>query len=219
MNFDKTARALATLDLSTEHSQLAVIDQETADTEAAYDRGQAKAADLGRDLAHILDARRNGETEAAALRAGVDIAAIVKTPDTIRGGREALLAGLRTLNADLDRLGKDRQAVRDRVALKLAEAFNGALVELDKESRNLAARLAQIFADAEAIRAASSSMAAIRLSTALRDVVDEAAVSNLISRGKPWPASPELADLLTQHKDAVSLAAGALHLQHRTMRM
>ena len=219
MNFDKTARALAALDLSAEQARLAAIAQETADTEAAYDRGQTKAAELTRDLNHVLDARRDGESEAAALRADTDIAAIAKTPDTIRGEREAVLAGMRTLNADLERLGKDRQAVRDEAKGKLAAAFDGAVVTLDEEARILMARVAEIFADIESIRAASSSLDATRLSGELRDVVDEAAVSNLIGRSKPIPASSDLADLLTHYKAIILAAGGSVHLQHRTPRM
>ena len=100
-----------------------------------------------------------------------------------------------------------------------AATCDGAILALDEEARNLMARVAEIFADVESIRAASSSLNATRLSGELRDVVDEAAVSNLIGRSKPIPASPDLADLLTHHKDMILAAGGSVHLQHRTSRM
>ena len=219
MNYEKSIRALAALDLSTEQARLATIAQDVAATGQAYDAGQAKAAQLARDLSNVRDARRDGEREADALRAGIDIATIAKTPESIRGEREAVLAGMRTLNADLEQLGKDRQSVRDEVCSKLSAVFEADIAEMEEEARTLAARLALIFADAETIRAASNSLAAVNLITALRDVVDEAAVGHLLPRGQRVAASPKLVELLHQYRTAVTAAGGTVHAQHRTAHM
>lgn len=219
MTIAKTAQALSMLDLSPEMDRLSDIEAERKEVAAACERGRAKTMELSQQLAEIRDNRRDGEAEAQALRDGEDIAVIAKTEESIRGEREAVQAGMRALSADLDGLAKERQAVRDRAKERLAPAFNGLLADMDTEARQLAARLAQIFADAETIRAASGNSAATRLASALRLVVDEAACADLIGRSKAIAASRSLADLLNSHAGVIKTAGGALHMQHRTPRL
>jgi chromosome segregation ATPase len=219
MNLSKTAHTLASINFQLETDRLDAIAHDIAETEAAYDRGRHKTMELSQQLAAIRDNRRDGEAEAEALRAGEDIATIAKTEESIRGEREAVQSGMRALNGDLEQLSKDRQEVRDQAKAKLAPVFDGLVAELDEEARQLATRLAQIYSDAETIRAASGNQGATRLSTALRDVVDECACSNLIGRSKPVPASKPVADMLTGHGDIIKIAGGSLHLQHRTPRL
>lgn len=219
MSISNTERALAALNLSGEADRLTAIDRERKETAAAVDRGKQKTMSLSQELAHIRDNRGDGEVEAEALRAGEDVATIAKTEETIRGEREAVQAGMRKLGADIEQLAREKSAVHDQAKAKLAKTFDSLLAEMDEEARQLASRLTQLWADAMAIRGASGNAAATKLSTALHNVVDEAACSNMIGRSKPVPASQPLVDLLTSHADKIKIAGGGLHLQHRTPRL
>ena len=211
-------KALTSVDLSDLAEKQAENERHIAAIDDAVERGRDKAMELSQALANLKDPQRDGRAAADALMDDGDIAAVAATEDKIRGQREAIQAGLRTLAADAEQLRHERTNLQQQAIGRLSAAVEELAEKLRADAEELAGRLAQVFVEVKTLEDATKSSKAIQLGSALDYALNGLAAGRLISR-QHLNAPPEMMAVLQKHIGAVRVAGTRIFGRHSSTMM
>lgn len=211
-------KALASVDLTDLVEKQAENERRIAAIDDAVERGRRKSMELSQALANLRDVRHDGRAAADALMDDGDIAAVAATEDKIRGEREAIQAGLRTLAADAEQLRHERTNLQQEARGRLSAAVEKLADDMRAEAEECAGRLARIFAEIKTLEDATKANKAIQLGSALDYGLNGLAAGRLIPRDH-LHTSPDMLAVLQKHIDALRVADTRIIGRHKSTMM
>jgi hypothetical protein len=165
---DATARALASLDVSTENAQVAALQAEIDRNNEAVDVAERRCREIGTALAGgghpdapaVADALVGG---AAAMEAAI----VGPGEEVMRLERESLRAGIGELNRRTEQARQEIDTIRDCARQRASECIQPLVDVIDEGMRMAAALLLEGFAAVSAINDATRGHARSRLAAEL----------------------------------------------------
>lgn len=160
---------LAALDLSDEQAALDDLKLQAAELTAARERGHARMLEIAREIEALKAGRGDGEAAAEALLAGDNVALAAPQQQALEQERASIKAGMANLAERERDISHRRAGIIDIVQSKSAAVFEDHVIAMAERAKQLAAELATIYADANAIGHSAANARAIRLSASLHD--------------------------------------------------
>jgi len=169
INYSDSARALEQLDLSSEFADIERLASEERRIEEAREAGREKIQALAAQKAQLKSSGPDGLSVADALLAGSETPVV--HPELVDREIEAIRAGLHELGKQADALRAEHSRSQGQAASRLAQAVASTIEPARRRIADAAAILAEEFAAAKAISAATRSSNHAALARGLEEAV------------------------------------------------
>lgn len=212
----KVSAALRAIDVDAFSNRRAAVDAEIAKVRTARQEGVDQRAEVLRELARRREKKMSGAAAADALLEGGDVMEALESDETLAERRDALTAALDELSVREDRLtAVDRRSIFDDLTKLISPAVAPLAEALRERARAAVNELLAVHADAQALREATHSGAAMALAVDIRggdpaSIVERLAIHFRCTMPEKVAPSPEIVGLLNQHADLIRMAEGRM---------
>lgn len=182
-------------DLAAAYASATRLAAEAAEIDAALDRARRQLSTIEAKLRDVRADGPDGERAAAALLAGEDVTADDADLARLDLEREAVRSGIAALNRRKIDVDQARGQAEAELRTALGGSVNDIALEVRARAAEALAKLAQAFADAEALHAATRNLHCLELVTHLRGPLFRLAVERLCDRTELRPSADVVAAL------------------------
>lgn len=182
-------------DIEAAHAAVRRLAAESAEIGDALDRGRRQ---LQTTIAKLRDLATNGpdgDQAAEALLAGSVVTADDEDAKRLGAEREAVQNGIAALNRRRAQVEQELDAAQAELRTALASAVDPIAADICARAGKALVDLAQAFADAEVLHAATRNLRCLELTTTVRGFLFRAAVEKLVVRTSLRPSDDVLAAL------------------------